>query len=157
MKLGRNFSLADYLSKKNIRALPNNWLQAHINSMNPSRANAFLLSEEQANQSIIKRYQSAISFLMWPTIHTQSSISYSVRIFSQYYTNIAPIYCNLVILIFWYLARSLKLKITLKFNSANELVRYTDSDWAELKDRQRSIGRYIFFLSRELVSHQSKY
>lgn len=59
--------------------------------------NSLLPSKNQVNQTIIKWYQSAIGFLMWPAIHIYPSISYSVEALSQYYANPGPINYNLVI------------------------------------------------------------
>ncbi len=58
--------------------------------------------------------------------------------------------------IFRYLAGTLELGITFKSNVTDELVGYTDSDWAGLKDGRRSTGGYAFLLSGGPVSHQSK-
>ncbi len=124
--------------------------------MNLSVANSLLLSEHEADQATIKWYQSAISSLMWPSVNTQPDISYLVGVFSRYCANPGLIYCNLVMQIFRYLAGTFELGITLKSNVTDELVGYTDSDWAGNKDGQRSTGGYTFFFSGEPVSHQSK-
>ena len=50
----------------------------------------------------------------------------------------------------------MELGITFKSDSTDELVRYTDSDWAGLKDGRRSKDGYTFFLSGGPVSHKSK-
>ena len=124
--------------------------------MNLGVANSFFSSKQQADRATIKWYQSAIGSLMWPAVHTQSDISYSVGVFGWYYTNLGPIHCNLVTQIFWYLARTLELDIKFKFDATNMLVGYTDLDWARPKDGQKSIDGYAFLLSGGLVSHQSK-
>ena len=77
-------------------------------------------------------------------------------VFSRYCANPGPILCNLVIQIFRYLAWILELGINFKSNVTDELVGYTDSDWARLKDGQRSTGGYAFLFSVRPVSHQSK-
>ena len=124
--------------------------------MNPGVANSLLPSEHQADRATIKWYQSAIGSLMWPAVHTRPDISYSVGVLSRYCANPGPIHCNLVIQIFRYLAGTLELGITFKSNVTDELVGYTDSDWAGLKDGRRSTGGYTFLLSGGPVSHQSK-
>ncbi len=58
--------------------------------------------------------------------------------------------------IFRYLAGTLELEITFKSNVTGKLVGYTDSDWAGLKDGQRSTNGYAFLFSGGLVSYQSK-
>ncbi len=93
---------------------------------------------------------------MWLAVNTRPDISYSVRGLSWYCANPDPIYFNLVIQIFRYLAETLELGINFKSNVTDELVRYIDSDWAWLKDGQRSTGGYAFLLSGGLLSHQLK-
>ena len=124
--------------------------------MNPGVANSLLPSEHQADRATIKWYQSAIGSLMWPAVHTRPDISYSVGVLSRYCANPGPIHCNLVMQIFRYLAGTLELGITFKSNVTDELVGYTDSDWAGLKDGRRSTGGYAFLFSGGPVSHQSK-
>lgn len=93
---------------------------------------------------------------MWPAIHTRPNICYSVEVLSWYYANPTPLYYNLAIQVFCYLAEILDLGIIFRFNSTDELVGYIDSNWAGLKDGRKSTSRYnIFFLSG-LVSQQSK-
>ncbi len=124
--------------------------------MNPSVANSPLPSDQQADWATIKCYQSAIVFLIWPAVHTRPSISYSVGVPNQYFANPGLIYCNLVTPISRYLAGTLELGITFRSDATDELVAYTDSDWAGLKDGQKSTGRYAFLLCWGPVSHQSK-
>ena len=45
-------------------------------SMNPGRANSLLASDQHADRTKIKVYESAIGSLIWPVIYTQSDISY---------------------------------------------------------------------------------
>lgn len=124
--------------------------------MNPGVAHSLLPSDQQADRATIKWYQSAIGSLIWPAVHTRPNISYSVGVLSWYCTNPGPIHCNLVTQIFRYFAKTLDLGITFRSDATDELVGYTDSDWAGLKDGRRSIGGYAFLLSGGPVSHQSK-
>ncbi len=84
---------------------------------------------------------------MWPLVHTRPDISYSVGVLSRYCANPGLIHCNFVIQIFRYLAGTLDLGITFESDTTDELVEYTDSSWAGLKDGRRSTGRYSFILS----------
>lgn len=50
----------------------------------------------------------------------------------------------------------MNLDITFKANSIDKFIKYIDLDWARLKDKKKSINRYIFnFLSRH-ISHKLK-
>ena len=124
--------------------------------MNPGVANSLFPSQQQADRATIKWYQSAMDFLMWPALHTRHNIAYLVGVLFRYCANPGTIYCNLVTQIFRYLAGTWNLGITFRSNTTDELVEYTDSDWAGLKDGQRSTGGYAFLLSGGPVSHQSK-
>ncbi len=93
---------------------------------------------------------------MWSAVYTPPDIAYSVRVLSCYCSNPGPTNCNLVVQVFRYLSATLGLEITFKANSENDLVGYTDSDYAGLVDGQKSVGGYIFMLSGGFLSHQSK-
>ena len=125
--------------------------------MNSSVANSLLPSDQPADRATIKWHQSTIGSLLWPAIYTRPDNSYSVGVLSRYYANPCPINCNLVTQIFRYLAGTLELGITFKSDETDELVRYTDSDWAGLKNGRKSTGGYVFLPSGGPVSHQSKH
>ena len=124
--------------------------------MNPGVANSLLPYDGNADKATIKWYQSAIGSLMWPAVHTRPDIAYSVGVLSRYCSNPGPTHCNLVVQVFRYLSATLGLGITFNSNSENDLVGYTDSDYAGLVDGRKSTGGYIFMSSNGLLSHQSK-
>ena len=72
-----------------------------------------------------------------------------MRVLSRYCANPGPVYCNLVTQIFRYLARTLELGITFRFNAMDELVGYPDSDWAGLKDGWTSVMTWARDRSRD--------
>ncbi len=117
--------------------------------INPAVANFLLPSDQQADRATIKWYQSAIGSLIWPAVHTRPEISYSVGVLSRYCANPSPIHCNLVTQIFRYLAGTLELGITFRSDATDELVGYTDSNWAGLKDGRKSTGGYAFLPSKD--------
>ena len=124
--------------------------------MDPGVANSLLPYDGNADKETIKWYQSAIGSLMWPAVHTRPDIAYSVGVLSRYCSNPGPTHCNLVIQIFRYLSETLNLGITFTSDSEDELVGYTDSDYARLIDGRKSTDGYIFMLSVGLLSHQLK-
>ncbi len=93
---------------------------------------------------------------MWLAVHTRPDIAYSIGILSRYCSNPGPTHCNLVIKIFRYLSRTLNLEITFTAASENELLSYTNSDFAGLIDGRKSKSGYIFMMSGGPLSHQSK-
>ncbi len=78
------------------------------------------------------------------------------RGFSCYCSNPGPTHYNLVVQVFRYLSATLGLGITFNANSENDVVSYTDSDYAGLVDSRKSTCGYIFMLSGGPLSHQSK-
>ncbi len=124
--------------------------------MNPGVANSLQPFDGTADPKTIKWYQSAIGSLMWPAVHTRPDIAYSVGVLSRYCSNPGPTHCSLVVQVFRYLSGTLDLGITFQADSSDELVGYTDSDYAGLVDGRKSTGGYIFMLSGGPLSHQSK-
>lgn len=126
--------------------------------MDPGVANSLLPNDGNADKETIKWKQSTIRFLMWLAVHvhTRPDIAYSVGVISRYCSNPGLACCNLVIQIFRYLSGTLDLGITFTADSGNDLVGYTDSDYAGLVDGRKSTGGYIFMLSGEPLLHQSK-
>ena len=90
--------------------------------INSNVANFFFLFEQQADQATIKWYQSAIGSFMWPAVHTQSDISYSVGVLSRYCRNPSSIQYNLITQIFQYLAGTLELGIKFKYDATDILI-----------------------------------
>ena len=93
---------------------------------------------------------------MWPAVYTYPDITYSVGVLSQYCSNLGPMHYSLVVQIFCYLSGTFDFRITFQADFGNELVGYTDSDYAGLVNNRKSTGRYIFILSDGPLSHQLK-
>lgn len=79
-----------------------------------------------------------------------------MRVFSHYCANPGLIYCNLMTRIFQYLGKILELGIIFESDFIDNLVRYTNLDWTRLKNKKKLISGYVFFLSREPISHPPK-
>lgn len=77
-------------------------------------------------------------------------------ILNQCYNNSEPKHCNRAIQIFKYLSKTFNLEIIYTFNSKDNLVGYTISNYAELKNSWKSISIYIFILFSRLLSDLSK-
>ncbi len=75
---------------------------------------------------------------------TTTLFQYSVVIIVIQEPHIVPTHCNLVIQIFSYLSGTLDLGTTFTADSEDDLVGYTDSDYAGLVDDRKSTGGYIF-------------
>jgi hypothetical protein len=53
-----------------------------------------------------------------------------------------------------YIAETINVDLT--FNQSDDLIDYSDSDFAELKDKRYSTEDYVFMLVDEAISHSSK-
>ena len=124
--------------------------------MNPWVANSLIPYHGNADKASIKWYQSAIGSLMWLAVYTRPDIAYSVGVLSRYCRNPGPTYWNLLVQVFRYLSATLGLRIIFNANWENDLVGYTDSDYAGLVDGRKSTSGCIFMLSGGFLSHQSK-
>ena len=124
--------------------------------MDPGVASSLLPSKQVADKATVAWYQSAIGSLMWPAVHTRPDISYSVGVLSRYCSNPGPTHIQLVKQIFRYLAGTLTIGLTFSAASLDELIGYTDSDWAGTVDGRKSTGGYVWMLSGCPISHQSK-
>lgn len=111
-------------------------------SMNLEVTNFLFLYNRNIDRMTIKQYQSAIRFLMQPTIHICPNIAYSIKVFNCYCSNLRLIYYNPVIQIFKY--------------PKDDLIGYIDSNYAGFIDSQKFISNYIFILFDGFLSHQLK-
>lgn len=59
-------------------------------------------------------------------------------------------------MIFKYLVEILKLGVIFRSNSINESIRYINLNWAQFKDQQNFINKYIFLFLSRLISYQLK-
>ena len=128
-----------------------------INTLMKSEiSNSLTKYEQQANQTTIRWYQQLVDSLIWSFMHTRSDIAYSVRVLNRYCSNSFFEHCLLLKRILRYLSKTLKLKIIFKKNSHDDLIKYTDSNWAELADERKSTAAYVFYFVDDSISHCTK-
>ena len=89
-------------------------------------------------------------------MHTRLDIVYSVKVLNRYYFNSFSEHCLLLKRILRYLSGTLKLKITFKRNSHDDLIEYIESDWTELVDKRKLTAAYVFYLVDNSISHYTK-
>ncbi len=98
---------------------------------------------------------------MWSAVHIRPDLTYSVRILSRYAHNFSSIHCALIKRVLRYVAEitNVELRFSRDVNnshSKDDLIDYSDSDFARLKDKRHSIDEYVFMLADETISHSSK-
>lgn len=126
--------------------------------MDKKMGNSLSQFEPKADCVTIKWYQSTISNFILPIVYTKQDIFHSLEVLSWYYANTGPIVCNLVFHIFQYSSVILELRITFQADKPDNLVGYTDNDWAELclKMSVNQLANMIFFSEENLCfTHSS--
>jgi hypothetical protein len=89
-----------------------------------------------------------------------------VKVLSRYAHNLSPTHCALVKRVLRYVAGSINVDLTFERSNNHEsndqqsqnsdLIDYSDSDFAELKNKRHSTEDYVFMLADEAISHSSK-
>ncbi len=96
--------------------------------------------------------------LMWPAIHSHPDLAFSVGVLSRFCSNPGPTQVELVKHVLRYVSGTLEL--SLKFDreadTPDNVIGYTDSDFAGSKPDQKSTGGYVFMLAGAAISHLSK-
>ncbi len=79
-----------------------------------------------------------------------------MRVLSRYVYNLSQIHCALIKRVLRYVVDITNVDLTFRKQSEDDLINYSDSDFAELKDKRYSIDEYVFMLIDEAISHSSK-
>lgn len=79
-----------------------------------------------------------------------------MKVLSCFAHNFSEIHCNLIKRVLKYVKRTLNIDFNFRKNSLDELTSYSDSDFADLKDKKQSIDDYVFILTSETISHSFK-
>ena len=113
-----------------------------------------------AEQSAVRRYQSAVGALMWAAICTRPDISYAVGQLSQYASNPDKSHFRALNQCIRYLRGTVDYRLTYKGEGRADdvpvLTGYSDADWAGDIGTRRSTTGYLFRLCGGSVSWQSK-
>ncbi len=109
---------------------------------------------DQARPDVVKEYQSMVGSIMYPMIQTRPDICFAVTILSRYNHNPNSKHIAAVKRVIRYLKGTLDYGIT--YGSTNDLVGYTDADWASDVESRRSLGAYVFMLYGGPISWSSK-
>ena len=126
-------------------------------SMNSGTVNHVKLFTEQVDKETIVYYQSAVDFLMWAAMITESDLIYLMSILSCYLDNSGKEHLALLKTVFRYISETLDVELTFTDDAVNNLIRYTNADFVKVIDDCKLTGDYIFMLVRECISHQTKH
>ena len=96
-------------------------------------------------------YQSKVGSLMYVAVATRPDISYAVGLVSKYNSNPSRAHPNAVKRIFQYLKFTSDYSLRLR-KSDDELIAYSDTDWAGDKNDRHSTSGYVFMLASGSIS-----
>ena len=102
-------------------------------------------------------YKSAVSLLMWLITQCRSDIAYSVKVISQYFSNLSEEHKWAVLQIFCYLKGTVDQDLVYTKNGGNHLVSYSDSDYTDDITTCWSITEYVFYLTEESIAYRSSF
>ena len=125
--------------------------------MNLDTVNHIKIFTEQTDKKTIVYYQSAVESLMWVTTITQSDLIYSISILSHYLDNSDKKHLALLKTVFRYISETLDIKLIFTDNAADDLIRYTNADFAEAIDSYKLTDDYMFMLAEECILYQTKH
>lgn len=91
---------------------------------------------------------------MYAMVETRPNIAYALSILSRFYSNPYKTHETAAKHVLRYLKGNLHIDIT--YGGTDELIGYTDADWAGDQDTRRSTGGYLFTLYGDAISWQSK-
>ena len=109
---------------------------------------------DKARPEVTQEYQSMIGSMMYPMIQTRPDICYAITMLSRFNQNPNATHIQAAKRVIRYLKGSLN--YGLFYGATNDLVGYTDADWASDAETRRSLGAYVFMLYGGPISWTSK-
>ena len=98
-----------------------------------------------------RQYQQVIESLMYAAIHTHPDISFVLDWLSQYFNDSAEHHEQALKRLLWYICSTANLGIMYGPSGSQDLIRYSDSDYASDRQDQKSILDYVYMLEGESV------
>jgi hypothetical protein len=92
-------------------------------------------------------------------MHTRFDLAYSVKVLSRYAHNLSSTHCALIKRMLRYVAETINVDLIFERSNdqhSSDLIDYSDSGFAELKDKRHSIEDYVFMLAEDAISHSFK-
>ena len=126
--------------------------------ISPGVANSLTIYEDKAKKSIVAWYQSVVGAFMWPAIHSCPDLAYLVGVLSRFCSNPGLIQVELVKYILRYISGILCLGLIFdrEVDTPDDVIGYTNSDFAKSKPDRKLTGGYVFMLAKAAISHLSK-
>lgn len=100
-------------------------------------------------------YQEAVGSLLYLAQGTRPDIAFAVNDVSRFNSNYSLAHWKAVKRILRYLSGTINYKLCFSIQDANQMVAYSDADWASDIDKRRSCTGYVFIISSGAVSWKS--
>jgi hypothetical protein len=113
-------------------------------------------SEEAIDEELQQKYQRAIGSLMYVMVQTRPDISYAVSTLAQYSSNPNQKHWGGVKRVFRYLKGTQELGLEYSKQASQQIVGYSDADYAGDRDNRRSTSGYVFMLAGSPLTWASK-
>ena len=104
-----------------------------------------------ASKDLLKTYQSAVGSLIYAMLGTRPNIAFAVSVVSRYASNPTDTHHSAVKRIFRYLRVTVQWHLTYK-GLLEDLVGYTDFDWADDHGTCKSTSGYVYNLGSSAIS-----
>ena len=108
----------------------------------------------KADNDIIYWYSLIIESLMYAMIMTRSSLIYSLSVLLRYCFNLNSTHVKAIIRVLKYIKETLDYDI--HYENKENLIKYINVDFAKAVNNRHFINDYVFFLSKNLISWNSK-
>ncbi len=118
-------------------------------------ANSLIAYENPAEKCAVAWYQWAIGAFIWPAIHLRPDLAYSVGVISRFCSNSGPTPIELVKHVLRYVSgtKEFRLKFDREADKPDDIIGYTESDFAGSKPDRKSTRGYNFMLAGTAISH----
>jgi hypothetical protein len=111
---------------------------------------------EENDPAFVNNYQSVVGSLMYAMLGTRPDISFAVTKLSQFNSNPTPEHLKAAKHVLRYLASSRNFKLRFGSIDDNEIIGYSDSDYAGDASDRRSTTGYTFFFAGGAIGWASK-
>ena len=123
----------------------------------PADPNVPLMADDGVSQPTDpKQYQQMIGSLLYAAGETRPNISYIVGVLARFCADPSQLHLMAVKRVFRYLKGTLDLALTYEQARCDDLIAYSDADWAGDRDSRRSTSGNVFILAGSAITWSSK-
>ena len=123
----------------------------------PADANVPLMADDGVSQPADpKQYQQMIGSLQYAAGGTRPDISFIVGVLARFCASPNQLHLMAVKRVFRYLKGTLDLALTYEMTRPDDLIAYSDADWAGDRDFRRSTSGNVFVLAGSAITWSRK-